>query len=50
MLGLNDCNEARGYAVLAGLKSLDLLVLPQVSAHCRTRNWRPSVRSAIIQR
>jgi hypothetical protein len=25
---INGCDEARGYAVLAGLKSLDLLVLP----------------------
>jgi eukaryotic-like serine/threonine-protein kinase len=28
-LVLYSCNEARGYSVLAGLKSLDLLVLPQ---------------------
>ncbi len=26
---LYECNELRGYSVLAGLKSLDLLVLPQ---------------------
>ncbi len=28
-LVLYECNELRGYSVLAGLKSLDLLVLPQ---------------------
>ena len=28
-LTLFNCNEARGYAVLASLKSLDLLILPQ---------------------
>ena len=28
-LSLFSCNEARGFAVLAGLKSLDLLILPQ---------------------
>ena len=28
-LTLFNCNEARGFAVLAGLKSLDLLILPQ---------------------
>ncbi|HOB32598.1 MAG TPA: hypothetical protein PKH32_06950, partial [Verrucomicrobiota bacterium] len=27
---LFDCNEARGFSVLAGLKSLDLLILPPV--------------------
>ncbi|MCB1275560.1 protein kinase [Prosthecobacter sp.] len=28
-LALFNCDEARGYSVLAGLKSLDLLILPQ---------------------
>ena len=28
-LAFYDCNEAHGYSVLAGLKSLDLLILPQ---------------------